>query len=484
MKKIKTYILLSMSLALGLSQVACQKEFLEIEPKGFLIAKKTGDYEKILNAIYLSSSFTASGYLGDEVAAQQNYFSGTDRRVQRLFRYEDRVYQPDELPNEVTDAQSYIQRQYLFNKVINEVMDSEGGSEALKKGILAEAKVGRAICHLMFLSDFSVPYNRATATTDLGVPLLTEANVNRSSFVRASVQESYDFMIKDLTEALPDLGPLSHRRKLSKVAAEFYLTRIYLYMADFEKAELHANAAFQDISSAEIGVALYDYNDVLAPGGDWGADMDFGFGPSNQPLSANNTQLIYNVEISTFNITSVNTFVYTPRTAALFDPSDNRPKLYSEQEFFGSAIFPLGMRRYPGFNSNIGPTLSDLYLMRAEIRARLGDLEGAKSDVEYLRTHRMSANIAVPSAVANDQQALVRFILDERIREFALGGMRWLDMRRLSVDPIYSNTVIYKHDLYGEDGNVVESFTLKPERFALKFGERMLSESEGLEENK
>ncbi|MFD2556689.1 RagB/SusD family nutrient uptake outer membrane protein [Sphingobacterium tabacisoli] len=478
------YILISSFIALTLFQTSCKKDFLEIEPKGYLIAKSTKDYEQILNAIYLQSSFTASGYLGDEVAAQQTYFNGTGLRMQRLFRYEDRVYQPDELPEEVTGAYSYIQRQYLFNKIINEVMDSQGGSEAQKSAILAEAKVGRAICQLMFVNDFSVPYSAATAATDLGVPVLTTADVTNREFPRATVQEVYDFMIKDLTEALPDLGPLTHRRKFSKLAAEFYLTRIYLYMGDFEKAKTHVDAAFDEIEKSNIDLALYDYNEVLADGGDWGADMDFGFGPSNKPLAANNKQTIYNVQVSTLFVSSANTFVFTPRTVSLFDASDKRLRLYSDTELFGDFVFPLGMKRYPDFFSDIGPSLPDLYLMRAEIRARTNDRNGAVSDVEFLRTNRMSDNIAVPVNIAADQQALVRFILDERIREFALNGMRWLDMRRLSVDPIYSNTVIYKHDLYDNEGNVLESFTLRPERFALKFGERMLAESIGLEENK
>lgn len=478
------YILIFSFLIVGLTQISCKKEFLEIEPKGYLIAKSTKDYEQMLNAIFLASSFTASGYLGDEVAAQSTYFNGSMRRMQRLFRYEDRVYQPDELPEEMTGSFSYIQRQYIFNKIIAEVMDSEEGTEMQKRAILAEAKVGRAICHLMFLSDFSLPYNRATAATDLGVPILTTADVTNRDFPRATVQQVYDFMIKDLTEALPDLGVLTHRRKFSKLAAEFYLTRIYMYMADFESAKRHVDAAFLEVDKANIGLDLYDYNDVLADGGDWGTDMDFGFGPSNKPLAANNTQIIYNIEMSSFHIASANTFVFTPRTVALFDPSDQRLKLYSNQELFGDFVFPLGMKRYPGFSSDIGPSLPDLYLMRAEIRARANDLDGAKSDVEYLRANRMTANSAVPTNIASDQQELVRFILDERIREFALGGMRWLDMRRLSVDPVYGNTVIYRHDMYDESGNVVESFTLRPERFALKFGERMLSETQGLEDNK
>lgn len=477
------YILISALLTLAIFQTSCKREFLEIEPKGYLIAQSTQDYRQILNAIHLTSSFTASGYLGDEVAAQEAYFDGTGVRMQRLFRFDDRVYQPDELPNEVTDGSSYVQRLYLFNKIISEVMDSEEGTDMEKREILAEAKVGRAICHLMFLSDFSLPYNASTAMTDLGVPILNTSDVTNREFPRATVQEVYDFIIRDLFEALPDLGPLSHRRKFSRLAAEFYLARVYLYMADFQKAKDHVDAAFQEIDKSNIGLQMYDYNDVLGAGGEWGADFDFGFGPSNKPLAADNTQIIYNIEMSSFFISSVNTFVFTPRTAALFDPTDKRLKLYTGQELFGDFTFPLGMRRYSGFFSDIGPSLPDLYLMRAELRARLDDIDGAVEDVEYLRQNRMSENVEVPTNVASDQQELVRFILDERIREFALGGMRWLDMRRLSVDPIYSNTVIYQHDLYDSDGNLVESFPLRKERFALKFGERMLAESIGLVEN-
>jgi len=478
-----TYISTSFLLVLVVFQTSCKKEFLEIKPKGYSIAESTKDYEQLLNATFLESLLPASVFLGDELAAQQTYFNGTSNRMQRLFRYEDRVYQPHELPEEVIGGDAYILRQYLFNKIINEVMNAKDGTETQKRSILAEAKVGRAICHLMFLSDFSMPYNTATAATDLGVPILSSADVTNRHFQRATVQQVYDFMIKDLTEALPDLGVLTHRRKFSRLTAEFYLSRIYLYMANFESAKKHIDAAFLEVTRSNIPVKLYDYNKVLADGGEWGADRDVGYGPSNQPMAVNNTQVIYNIWSTPVDRTSANTFVFTPRTVALFTSSDQRLKFYSNQESFAEFRFPLGIRRYLSQTSDIGASLPDLYLMRAEIRARTNDLGGAIADVAYLRRNRMADSIAVPANVANNQQELVRFILDERIREFALTGMRWLDMRRLSVDPIYSNTVIYSHDMYDREGNITESFTLRPERFALKFGERMLAESIGLKEN-
>ncbi len=51
------------------------------------------------------------------------------------------------------------------------------------------------------------PYNAATATTDLGVPIAYKSRCNTNNFVRATVQETYNFIINDLKEALADLGP-------------------------------------------------------------------------------------------------------------------------------------------------------------------------------------------------------------------------------------------------------------------------------------
>lgn len=463
---------------------SCKKDFLEIEPKGFLVAKFTKDYEQIMNAVDINQMFTASGYLGDEVAMQQRYFDAVGRRLQGLFRYEDRVYQPNELPDEITDELSYINRTYLFNKVINEVMDSEDGTEAQKKALQAEAKVGRAVAHLLFLNDFSLPYDAATASSTLGVPLLTEKDVNQRVFVRATLQESYDFVIQDLQEALPYLTVLTHRRKFSKATAEFYLGRTYLHMGRFDEARKHIDNVFLELEKANIPMALYDYTQVLAPGGEWGVDMDFGFGPSNKPFAAVNTELIYDVPASTLKFNAANAVVLSPQTADLFGATDFRILLYSDTELFGSFVFPAGMRRYPSILSNVGPTLPDLYLMRAELKARANDLAGASTDVEVLRKKRMTDEIEVPAAIRSNQKSLVKFIMDERIREFALTGLRWLDMRRLSVDPLYADLLTYKHELYDDDGNVVKTYTLRPERFALKFGERMISEHQGLVDNK
>lgn len=468
-----------------LSGSACKKDFLEIQPKGSLIATTTGDYEQVLNGIFLQTTLSAPVYLGDDVTLQENYIDGVPLRVQRLFRYEDRVYESNELPQEITASTGYIQRLYLFNKVINEVMSSTQGSDQQKRQLLAEAKVGRAVCYLSFLNDFSLPYNPSSASTDLGIPIITTSDVTRTSFARSTVEECYAAVIKDLTEALPDLGALVHRRRFSKMAAEFFLTKVYMNMLDFTAAKAHIEAAFSEMSASTIPLALYDYNVVLDPDADntW-FPVNFLGALQNAPLAANNSQTIYNISTTVWGLDFADAIVYTPYVASLFGTSDKRLLLYSDTEMFGSFVYPKKVRRYPNFFLDIGPTLPEMYLMRAEINARNNDLSDAIQNVEALRSKRMpAADATVPSNIASNQQALVRFILDERVREFALSGIRWSDMRRLSVDPVYHDHIRLQHDLIDSDGNIIQSYTLKPQRFAMKFGELMLNQNSGLTEN-
>jgi hypothetical protein len=485
MKLTTKYFLMTLVACTVLLAGSCKKGFLEIQPKGSLIAKTTNDYEQILNGLFLQNTISASIYLGDDVALQNDYLDGVFLRVQRLFRYEDRVYDQNELPQEITAPTGYIPRLYLFNKIINEVMLSTQGTDQQKKQLLAEAKVGRAICNLAFLNDFSLPYNSASASTDLGIPLITAADVTQTSFTRATVKECYSAVIKDLTEALPDLGPLVHRRRFSKMAAEFFLTRIYMNMLDFTSAKTHIEGAFAELTKSTIPLSLYDYNIVLDENSasTW-FPLNFLGGLNNLPLAANNSQIIYNISTTVWNFNFADCPVFTPQVANLYGDNDKRLLLYSDTELFGDLIYPKKVRRYPNFLLDIGPSLPEMYLMRAEIRARGNDLNGAKTDVEALRSKRMPAGaVGVPSNVISDQQAMVRFILDERIREFALSGLRWLDMRRLSVDPIYKDHINPNHYLLDSDGSILKTYTLTPKRYAIKFGELMVNQNQGLVDN-
>lgn len=474
--KIKTIGIASL-LCLSLS---CSKEFLEITPKGKLIAKSVADYDLLLSNLDLLNMYTdAQVLMGDEVSAIEPFFSGAELRTQRLFRWDDVVYEPDEDAPEMGVPMNNI---YLFNKIITEIEEATEGTESKKKAILAEARAGRAWTYHLLINYYGKPYDASTAATDLGIPIIKNADVTKTEFNRASVQEVYDFIVEDLTASIPDLpdGPY-HRFRMSKPTAEALLGKVYIEMGKFEEAERALSASLRKIASAQIPVNLYDYNLTFAPDGEF---MPIGlFGPEYPSTSDNAENLFAKQFINNWAFTD-SEIVITPETKDLYTSTDLRLNFYANAAFMGDT-YPNGLHRRIGpIATQMGMLLSDIYLMRAECLARLGKLSESIADVEFLRKHRMAQQYAaVPSSVGNNQENLVRFILEERIREFAGQGYRWYDMRRLSVDPIYQSTVGYNHILYEASGQVGKTFTLKPERLVLRFPEKLMIQNPGMNNN-
>ncbi|MBB2951240.1 RagB/SusD family nutrient uptake outer membrane protein [Sphingobacterium sp. JUb56] len=458
---------------------SCKKDFLEVTPKGRLIAQKVSDYNLLLNNLDMVNISTNSQVaMSDEIAAVQPYFDGASLKTQRLFRWDAIIYEASEHATEMDMPMKNI---YTFNKIIQELPTATDGTAEQKRSITAEAMAGRAWTYFLLVNYFGKPYDANTAGTDLGFPILTKADVTENKFTRASVKEVYEFIINDLNRAIPDLPAKTiHSMRMSKAAAEGLLGKVYLFMGKPELALPHFDASLLAAANSAIPLALYDYNKTLAPGGEF---LPIGsYGPS-YPSAVNNRECVYNKQSSNFWTFFYNEFVIDKKTVNLFESTDLRLKFYSRNAYYGPE-YPAGLLRKMGPTSlQYGILLSDLYLLRAECKARLGDLTGAKADVEQLRKNRMpSANAFVPEAIAGQQLALLNFILEERIREFALSGYRWFDMRRLSVDPLFKATT-YTHTLYAATGAVAGTFTLKPERFVLRFPQKVMDQNPGMENN-
>lgn len=458
---------------------SCQKSFLEINPKGKLIAEKVEDYDMLLNnnSLMNTGGANAQVFLGDEVAAAEPNFSTAEPRTQRLFRWEGDVYEPDQ---NAPETQSLLRQVYLYNKIINEVGSAEGGTEARKNALKAEARAGRAWVYLLLINYFGKPYHPSTASTDLGFPIIRAANVTETSFERASVQEVYDFIEEDLVEAITHLpAQTRHRLRMSRPAAEALLGKVYLFTGRFDEALPLLNDALNGIAGAAVPIELIDYNEAFAPGGQFLPLSPFG--PST-PLVASDPETLYARQFSNFWITT-SELVISPATVALFGADDQRLNFYSNMPFPAGDVYQNGLLRRTGpLTYSYGVVLADLILMRAECRIRLGDLGGGISDLENLRVHRMPAeSAAVPSVFRNDQRALLDFVIDERIREFASMGMRWFDMRRLSVDPLFAGQQ-YSHSIHAEDGSVQE-LQLPSERLVLRIPPKILLENPGMEDN-
>ncbi|MFY0254540.1 RagB/SusD family nutrient uptake outer membrane protein [Chitinophaga sp. 30R24] len=491
MKKIYPLIYI----ALFASLISCRKSFLEIVPLGNLIATTTNDYDQLMNDVrfYLPGYGTYGGWqepvlMGDEAAALSVYFDqGYPPPVLtgRLFRWEDIIYQQGDpvqfSPQFLTLSMGDL---YALNKIINEVMGSSGGTTAQKSSIRGEALATRAFINFELINYYAKPYVSATAATDPGFPIIDKADVNAVKFDRGSVQGMYDFIIRDITEAIKVL-PIRQvsPTRMSKAAAEGLLAKVYLFMGRYNDALPLLNAAFSDLAPG--GIRLYDYNLEFAPGGSF-LPIDPVNGPNSPGNNRNDmteaivSKVFYNASFNPSYPTKG--LVLAPQVAALYDAQDLRLKLYTSTGTDGVAQ-PEGLLRKYVTYSRFGLQLPELYLLSAECKARLNDLGGAKTDIETLRRHRMPVEAAVvPPAIAGDQTALVKFVIDERTREFAMEGYRWFDMRRLSVDPIFAG-LTFTHIFYNADGSTTVYTLDQSKRLVLQLPLTFIQANPGMQNN-
>lgn len=461
---------------------ACSKGFLEIVPKGKLVAQTSSDYNLLLSNLDLLNTGAANAQMlmGDEVAAVDPYFTSAVLKTQRSFRWDAVLYEPQDDAGETSVPMKNI---YLYNKVINEVPNATDGTDQQKLSIEAEARAGRAWTYFLLINYYGKPYNATTAATDPGFPIVEAADVTTTKFTRATVQQVYDFIIKDLVTAIPNLpAQITYRTRMSKAAAEGILGKVYMFMGRYNDALPILNVAISDLANQATPVRLYDYNTEFATGGVF-LPINITSGPA-YPLLPNNYENIFAKQATNAWTSSYNEIVTTPQTAALFGTSDLRLKFYANSTYSTKIPYPVTglLRRTSASQTQFGLVVPDLYLLRAECKCRTNDLVGAKADVEALRVKRMpAADAIVPSATASQLLTLLKFILDERIREFAVCGYRWFDMRRLSVDPLFP-AATYTHALYSATGSAT-LYQMKPERLVLRFPQKLIDQNPNIENN-
>jgi len=412
---------------------ACSNDFLEVTPTGVILAETIEDYDFLLNSqrLPLNAEVGQTSILrGFEVVALEPFMSTTYPGMsaeRNNFEWEPGVVN---LTLEGTARDwflEYTNAIYTYNKVINEVEQATGGTEAEKIGLKAEAMATRASLYFELINLYGLPYSISNSATDPGFPLITENEVTTTSFTRASVQEIYDFMIEDLTTAIPQMTTIGvdDRIRMSRGTAKALLAKIYVYMERFNDAIPLLDEALMDFQEG-AETRLYDYNVTTLPGG-----VHFG------PVVIPPIFPVDNLENPFFrgivnNNTFQNAILISPEVSAMYGPSDFRLNHFASNNINGFPFTPpfvlpdVYVNRGGPFE-NRGVKLADVYLLRAESKARTNDLTGAIEDLEFLRSHRMTpADATLPTGLSQDE--LIRFVVDERVREFALKGEIWYDM--------------------------------------------------------
>ncbi len=464
--KILIYLLIPSCIFLAL--LSCNEDkFLEVLPKGVVVAKTTTDFRKLLddadNERYQYSLTQTAGMvdvLSDDVSLDStNWDDWTSTRIhfQELFTFKEYVWLYDGLKDDNNWKMPYYIGS-LISVMLTEIEKVTDNPE-LKAQLIAEAKVHRAYAYLALINGYAKAYDPTTASTDLGVPIVTEPAA-LPSLERNTIQEVYDFILKDLTEAVPDLPDDvdQYKHRPTKTAAYAILARTYLYMGDYEKALTNAN------NSLQIRDFLYDLNYEYDTTGYYKGTAYPYYTKINKISRTTDQEMLLNKTtikgIRSYQYMFVDTTTFNQiypgysRNGAEYENYDLRRTLW----FYGwnstctSKIsnYAYNFRYYGNYPTyrygidgtksdgayNISVTTCEMYLTRAECNARLGYLQEALNDINTLalKRYRIGTYEEVTLAsLGNSQEAVLDAVLKERRRELYGKELRLYDIKRLHI---------------------------------------------------
>jgi len=355
----------------------------------------------------------------DDGFTTTNFFLRNTPLDQNIFIWEKNIY-PDQVTGSPDWSLSY--QQVFYANTILEALEkiNPTSSQTLQfNTIKGSALFFRAKAFYNLLQEFAKPFNSNTANTDMGIPLRVSSDFNKK-YPRASVKACYDQVIGDMQAALNLLPNTSTLITLpNKISANGFLARIYLTMSDYKNAFSYSNASLSSYNT------LTDYNSLNI--GD--------FPITNSPLAEDVFHCVtLNYFLSNVNHVMVDSSLYNS-----YDNNDLRKSIF----FFQNLSFYSFWGTYDVLQTNFsfdGIATDEMYLIRAESNARLGNVSDAMNDLNALLVKRYITNTFVPRVAANSSDALTQ-ILTERRKELVWRGLRWSDLRRLNQEPQFAITL-------------------------------------------
>lgn len=443
--------------------------FLDLQPKGIVIPENYEDYEKLINdSQLLKSSDSYPSYLTDDIALPDGLDISektlAELSIRNLF-----TYQSDIFGNAYADGlwESSYNRIYYYNVIVDDIMAVSDVPEKQKLALRAEALVGRAFEYLTLVNAYGNHYDPKTAATDWGVPLnLDKTIVGKNNLKRATVQEVYDQIKKDLDTAalyLPEKFQGTAFRASQPVGLGM-LARMYLYMGNYTEALSYAN------KSLALNSSVQDMTQFKV------VDPDKGIGRTDYPQEAQeNPENIY-IRLAPYVFGMSGSIFVSDELMALYEehPGDMRRELFMTKTLWGTS-YPCYVW-CPYVFANMAMNVPEMLLIAAECEARVGSKENAMGHLNTLMKRRIK-NFTPKTAIDNDKA--LQEVLNERRREMAmLGCTRLIDLKRLNREARFAKTIT--HTIEGTN------YTLEPNsgKYILPIPEKVLTFNPGMPQNK
>lgn len=418
-----------LSIILLFSITACN-EYLGKIPKGIRVPETMEDFGALLQDEY---GVHRASYLQANILRNDVFQTSSTLNYYPLYKAN---YFWDEAADRITlnnaDETTYYAAYAAINTcnlVIENILTSTGGTAPEKQRILAEAKFIRASNYFLLVNFYAETYDATTASTKLAVPLITSSAVG-AAYTQVTIQELYDFILKDLNEALPNLSAKAPTIiEPGKGAGYAMLAKVYLQMDRYNEALNAANEALAQNSTLFDWVAFYNANKTIleAPGNYTRASSPMGYTFVENYYFSHGSNSYATAEAQ-----------LRVDRAERFETGDAALASRWKKRTVAADTYYYAMTT--GFLNYSGITTTEVYLIKAECLARANDISGAMTALNAVRAKRIFPTNYQPLTAANTIAA-VKLINKTKEDAMILTLTPFADTRRLNKDSNYARTL-------------------------------------------
>ena len=423
-------------------------DFLEVTPREEIaIEEQFSTYDgalQALNGTYLktedlisSNSFIYADLMGGNLTFTPIRTGSNTGIINIFFQVED-IYNFNATAISSSFNDNYLNSYYIINSINNILFytNSLNATTEQKNQLRAEALALRGFIHFNLLQLFSQNYNFTPGASHLGIVYADKTIIGGVDFPkRLTVAESYDRVVKDLTDAI---ALFTNQQSLQGPKYSFFnsintkalLARVALQKRDWSLALTNANEVIATSGTTLLTAINYvsEWEKPNLPVSE--AILEF-----TAPLADDGSIISSSISEYYKFIKSNNVIIDYGRYAAsgdvmnLFEPGDIRRQAFIENQLPVKTTSGTNNQTFyftKKFQDNPGTIsirLSEMYLILAEAQARLGNSSLALDALNVIRTR---ANIAALTTPTN----LLEQIFLERRRELCLEGHLFFDIAR------------------------------------------------------
>jgi hypothetical protein len=435
---------------LTLSVLSGCDSYLEENPDNRVELDTPEKAAQLLTNAYSSAGYTFTEWMGDNVT----FTTGTTKQPEHVQAYtweEITSVNQDTPTNFWTSTYDAIAH---ANEVLA-VIDELPGDRNRKKAVKGEALLTRAYGHFMLVNLFAKHYNAGTAETDPGIPYVLEPETEfLKKYTRNTVEEVYDLIEEDLEEGLDlvdgSFYANSGKYHFTKNSALAFASRFFLFKGDWDNCIKYSN----EMLGGDPDVFIKDLASILA---DYADSEDF-LVLYTSPTDPSNLLLIR--QVTNFPVTvgywpsiDMIQFLYflNPWNADDYRINDRYPIFIRGGNGFALAKFEFLFER-SSLTSNVGlyytimPAFrgEEVLLNRAEAYIHKNNIAGALADLQIFVNKRYVGSPTVTLQALkneysepNSQLAMLKYVIDERRKEFYHEGLRWFDLKRYGMGVVH-----------------------------------------------